>query len=158
MGGPTIYNFSRKYTFYSCNMRIYFKTKGKGHQWGDKKRSAWNLFIFLSHRCSGDCMLFAVIITIILNLKVNFHYHRSINKPPKKNVFLSMALVNLLKRSILLIIISMIAFISNIVIFVFLPVIGILFVIFFKLPYHFKNIVTLIRLPLLHLYRNTKKV
>lgn len=100
----------------------------------------------------------AVIITIILNLKVNFHYHRSINKPPKKNVFLSMALVNLLKRSILLIIISMIAFISNIVIFVFLPVIGMLFVIFFKLPYHFKNIVTLIRLPLLHLYRNTKKV
>lgn len=69
-----------------------------------------------------------------------------------------MALVNLLKRSILLIIISMIAFISNIVIFVFLPVIGMLFVIFFKLPYHFKNIVTLIRLPLLHLYRNTKKV
>ena len=66
-------------------------------------------------------------------------------------LFLSMTLVNLLERSILLIIISMIAFISNIaVIFVFLPVIGILFVIFFKLPCHFKNIVTLIRLPFLH--------
>lgn len=73
-------------------------------------------------------------------------------------MFLSMTLVNLLERSILLIIISMIAFISNIVIFVFLLVIGILFVIFLKLPYHFKNIVTLIRLPFLHLYRNTKKV
>ena len=65
-------------------------------------------------------------------------------------MFLSMTLVNLLERSILLIIISMIAFISNIVIFVFLPVIGILFVIFLKLPCHFKNIVTLIRLPFLH--------
>jgi len=46
-----------------------------------------------------------------------------------------MTVVNLLERSILIIIsIIMIAFISiNIIIFVFLPVIGVLFVVFFQI-------------------------